>query len=104
MIRSSLDQLKKKKREAEIFQKDENIQEVIGSLDDEQMTYDEMIKIVQNMPTGYKTIFNLAVIDELPHTEISKLLGITESTSRTQLMKAKNLFRKQMLQKQNLYL
>ena len=77
---------------------------MIGVHDEEQMTYEEMMKIVQTMPTGYKTIFNLAVIDEMPHTEISKLLGITESTSRTQLMKARNHFKKQMLQKQNLYL
>ena len=68
------------------------------------MTYEEMLKIVQLMPMGYKTIFNMVVVDEMSHLEISNTLGITESTSRTQLMKARNFLKKQMLTKQNHYL
>ncbi|MBK9398415.1 MAG: hypothetical protein IPN55_14730 [Saprospiraceae bacterium] len=68
------------------------------------MTYEEMLKIVQMMPIGIQNDLNMAVIDEMSHLEISNVLGITESTSRSQLMKARNFLKKQMLTKQNHYL
>lgn len=41
------------------------------------------------MPIGYKTVFNLYVMDEYSHKEIGKKLNISEITSRSQLRKAK---------------
>lgn len=104
IIRSALDQIKKKKKDDELFVWDEIVSDQVGGEDPESMTYEEMLKIVQMMPLGYKTIFNMAVIDDMSHLEISNVLGITESTSRSQLMKARNFLKKQMLTKQNHYL
>ncbi|MBK6371835.1 MAG: sigma-70 family RNA polymerase sigma factor [Saprospiraceae bacterium] len=104
IIRSALDQIKKKKKDDELFVRDEIVSDQVGGEDPESMTYEEMLKIVQMMPLGYKTIFNMAVIDDMSHLEISNVLGITESTSRSQLMKARNFLKKQMLTKQNHYL
>jgi RNA polymerase sigma factor (sigma-70 family) len=104
IIRSALDQIKKKKKDDELFVRDEIVSDQVGGEDPESMTYEEMLKIVQMMPLGYKTIFNMAVIDDMSHLEISNVLGITESTSRSQLMKARNYLKKQMLTKQNQYL
>jgi len=104
IIRSALDQIKKKKKDDELFVRDEIVSDQVGGEDPESMTYEEMLKIVQMMPLGYKTIFNMAVIDDMSHLEISNVLGITESTSRSQLMKARNYLKKQMLTKQNHYL
>jgi DNA-directed RNA polymerase specialized sigma24 family protein len=42
------------------------------------------------MPEGYRTIFNLFVVDNLTHKEIADYLEITEGTSKSQLAKAKN--------------
>ena len=50
---------------------------------------EEIERIVKLMPLGYKTIFNLYVVDDYTHKEIAELLNITESTSRTQLRKAR---------------
>ena len=52
-----------------------------------------MTKIIQKLPTGYRTVFNLYVIEGYNHQEIADQLGISESTSKTQLMKAKNMLR-----------
>lgn len=104
MIRSSLDEIKKMKKEEELFISQELVEDTVGEMDYESMSYEEMMKLVEAMPTGYRTIFNMAVLDEMSHVEISKLLGIQESTSRTQLMKARNYLKKQMLTRQNLYL
>ncbi|MCQ2144473.1 MAG: sigma-70 family RNA polymerase sigma factor [Bacteroidales bacterium] len=45
--------------------------------------------LIRRLPDGYRTIFNLYVIEERSHREIAKLLGITESTSASQLHRAK---------------
>jgi len=49
----------------------------------------DLLKLVQQLPAGYRTVFNLYVIDGFPHEEIAKELGISVNTSKTQLMKAK---------------
>ena len=45
------------------------------------------------MPDGYRTVFNLYHIEGYSHKEIAEMLGITESTSKTQLMKSKSYAR-----------
>ncbi len=53
-------------------------------LDAERLT-----RLVQEMPAGYRTVFNLFAIEGYSHEEIGQLLGIQESTSKTQLFKAR---------------
>ncbi len=59
-----------------------------------QMDASKMMELVQKLPAGYRTVFNMYVVDGFSHKEISEELGITESTSKSQLFKA----RKQMQQ------
>lgn len=49
----------------------------------------DLLKLVKQLPEGYRQIFNLSVIDGYPHTEIATMLGISESTSRSQLLRSK---------------
>ena len=59
---------------------------------------DSMIqKLVDQLPLGYKTIFNLSH-DGYDHDEISNYLGISKSTSRSQLARAKQMLRNQITQ------
>lgn len=50
-----------------------------------------LFKLIQELPAGYRTIFNLYVIENKSHKEIAKLLDIKESTSASQLHRAKSL-------------
>lgn len=50
---------------------------------------DEMIKLIEGLPDGYRTVFNLYAIEGYSHKEIAKELGVTESTSKTQFKKAR---------------
>jgi len=50
---------------------------------------EEILKFLKHMPVGYKTVFNLYVMDEYSHKEIGQKLNISEITSRSQLRKAK---------------
>ncbi len=53
----------------------------------DELRQEEITALLQEMPTGYKTIFLLYVIDEFSHKEIGELLKITPETSRSQLMR-----------------
>jgi len=56
-----------------------------------KLSADDLLSLVDKLPKGYRTVFNLSVIDGLSHREISEALGIKESTSRSQLVKARNM-------------
>jgi RNA polymerase sigma factor (sigma-70 family) len=53
------------------------------------LNMEELISLIQKLPDGYRTVFNLYVIEGYSHKEIAEELGITESTSKTQLRKAR---------------
>ncbi|MFK7807440.1 MAG: RNA polymerase sigma factor [Saprospiraceae bacterium] len=62
-----------------------------------ELSMKEMLELVQELPPGYRTIFNLYVIDGFSHKEIAEQLDIAVSTSKSQLMKARNLLQKKIL-------
>lgn len=55
--------------------------------------------LIVGLPVGYRTVFNLYVIEGMEHKEIAKALGIAEGTSRSQLSKAKLLLQKMLVKK-----
>ncbi len=48
-------------------------------------------KMIQELPDGYRTVFNLFVFEEKSHKEIAEMLGITESTSASQFHRARKI-------------
>ncbi len=50
---------------------------------------EEIIMLIRQLPSGYQTIFNLYAIEGYAHKEIAEMLGISESTSRSQYSRAK---------------
>ena len=50
---------------------------------------EDLMNYLQAMPENYRVVFNMAVIDEYPHSEIANTLGITEATSRKKLSRAR---------------
>lgn len=58
------------------------------------MSADELMGLIQNLPTGYRTVFNLFAIEGYPHRDIAEMLGISENTSKSQFMKARAYLRK----------
>lgn len=62
------------------------------------ITRADIERMLHAMPKGYKIIFMLSVFDEYNHKEIAEELNISESTSRTQLLRAKSWIKKQIIQ------
>lgn len=53
------------------------------------MDYKSMLKLLDLLPTGYRTVFNLYVIEGFKHREIAEQLGISINTSKSQLILAR---------------
>jgi RNA polymerase sigma-70 factor (ECF subfamily) len=51
----------------------------------------KLMSIIQSLPEGYKTVFNLYVIEQYTHKEIAEMLEISVNTSKSQLSKARRL-------------
>lgn len=62
----------------------------------DKISYDEIIKAVQNLSPAYRTIFNLFVIEGFTHDEIAKKLKISVGTSKSNLSKAKKHLQKKL--------
>lgn len=90
VVNSCLDELKKSKKLLLNVQ----VEEVEYKLEAEDFTAekmmaDDLMKLVQNMPEGYRVIFNMYAIEGYAHQEIANQLGISESTSKTQYLRAR---------------
>ncbi|MDD2797486.1 MAG: sigma-70 family RNA polymerase sigma factor [Bacteroidales bacterium] len=59
----------------------------------ESMSANDLMKIIGELPKGFRLIFNMYEIEGYSHKEIAEVLGITESTSRSQLTRAKQLLK-----------
>jgi RNA polymerase sigma factor (sigma-70 family) len=64
----------------------------------EQLSAEEIFGLIRELPPGYRTVFNLHVIEGCEHKEIAGMLGISEGTSKSQLNKARKLLQKNLLQ------
>ena len=62
-----------------------------------QLNHEEIIMLIQRLPSGYKMVFNLFVIDGFSHEEISNQLGISVGTSKSNLSRAREALRKMIL-------
>ena len=55
----------------------------------EKMAADELLILIRELPPGYRTVFNLSVIEGYTHKEIGNILEISENTSKSQLSRAR---------------
>ena len=90
IVNTCLDELKKNKK----LLLNVSVEEVEYKLESndfvqEQMMADDLLKLIQSMPEGYRVIFNMFAIEGYTHQEIATKLGISESTSKSQYLRAR---------------
>jgi RNA polymerase sigma-70 factor, ECF subfamily len=66
-----------------------------------QFSVEDIQFLIDNLPDGYKMIFNLYAIEGYKHQEIANMLGINEGTSKSQLSHARKLLKEQILTLKN---
>lgn len=63
----------------------------------------EILQLIEQLPIGYRTVFNLYAIEGLNHKEIASMLGIAEGTSKSQLSKARQMLQQMLMAKDQQY-
>ncbi len=97
MVNESLMYLRKNKNmylevDLETADRDPNF----GQLSD-HLEAEDLLRMVQGLPVGYRTVFNMYAIEGFSHAEIAEQLGINVNTSKSQLSRARGLLQKQLL-------
>jgi len=64
----------------------------------DNLAVQDLLKLLQKTPYGYRTVFNLYVVEGYNHREIGELLGISEGTSKSQLARARAFLKELILQ------
>lgn len=99
-VRQALTWIKKSHKKEEVFVhqyvETATSADVYGYFD-----FEEITKIINTLPIGFRTIFNLNVIEGYSHKEIAELLEVSESTSRSQLARARKMLQKKLQNTQN---
>ena len=90
IVNTTLEHIRRKK-DLELIENDSQISNLYDTDNSavSKLTTDELLKYILELPEGYRTIFNLYVIEGYSHKEISELLGISEKTSQSQLTRAR---------------
>lgn len=97
MVNTSLDQIRKNGK----MLGDTNIDDVGYKIENnafvfENLMADDLMKMVQAMPEGYKIVFNMFAIEGYSHGEIAETLGISENTSKSQYSRARAYLRERL--------
>ncbi len=61
-----------------------------------KLSYNDLMKLVNELPHGYKLVFNLFAIEGYSHKEIAEMLEIQEATSRSQFLRARQFLREKL--------
>ncbi len=100
MIRESISFLRKK--QFVVFDDEAYKNHAAEAVDDEHgFEIDHIQKLIDALPEGYKMVFVLYVVEGYKHQEIAEMLSISESTSKSQLFKARKMLQKK-LKEQNI--
>jgi len=65
----------------------------ISSFEEDLFTSDELYKVLNELPGGYRMVFNLYAVEGYKHKEIAEMLGIDINTSKSQYSRAKAVLR-----------
>ncbi len=97
VINQSIDQLKKNKLELVSIN-----EEVIGKVEESDwhvesiISVDEIVNTINNLKEKYRLVLTLYLLEGFDHQEIAEVLQITENTSRTHLLRGKNLLKEEL--------
>jgi RNA polymerase sigma-70 factor (ECF subfamily) len=81
------------------YKKDTEEDYILLAEEIEDISQEQMLKVISELPDGYRVVFNMYAIEGLSHRDISNHLGISEGTSKSQLARAKKYLRDKFLEK-----
>ncbi len=100
MVYTAIDHFRKNHKHQFTTDLDNGIIQVASSGENalDRISYDEIIRSIQDLTPGYRTVLNLFIIEGFTHEEISEQLGISIGTSKSNLAKARRQLQKILFQ------
>lgn len=97
MVNTSLDQIRKNSK----FSNDTDLEAVSYKLENNDFTFEnlvseDLLKLINSMPNGYRVVFNMFAIEGYSHQEIASTLGVTENTSKSQYLRARSFLKNEL--------
>jgi len=90
MVNTAIDHYRKEIKLRNIKELDNNVNQNPDQFDViAEMSADDILELVKQLPLAYRTVFNLHVIEGMTHKDIGEKLGISEGTSKSNLFKAR---------------
>lgn len=87
-VNTAIEHIRKKKLNLSLTEKEDTIEfKSVSAIDN--INEKDLLKIVSDLSPGYRSVFNLYVVEGFSHKEIGELLGINEGTSKSQLARAR---------------
>lgn len=106
IVNNIIDTIRKKNKISFVDNPEESLsslkqddEENLEMLNFEQINAARIIELIQELPPAYRTVFNLYVIEDYSHKEISEMLNINIGTSKSNLSKAKVKLKKLFIEK-----
>ncbi len=65
--------------------------------DESEFTKEELFKVIERMPEGYRMVFNLYAVEGYKHREIAEIMGIDENTSKSQYSRARRWLQERLI-------
>ena len=100
-MNTSIEQFRRKIKLYNVTEIQENTLEDAELTILDSMAEKDIISMIHELSPGYKTVFNMHVIEGYSHKEIADMLGITEGTSKSQLARAKGVLKKSLEKRTN---
>jgi RNA polymerase sigma-70 factor (ECF subfamily) len=96
MVYTAIDHFRKNQKHKVLTELDNVVYQVEAANEDaiDKLSHEEIIRSIQELSPGYRTVLNLFIIDGLSHEEISNKLGISTGTSKSNLSKARRQLQK----------
>ena len=103
IIYTAIDHFRKNRKHSLTVGLDDNVTQLSSKFETaiDQISYEEILSSIQKLTPGYRTIFNLFVIEGFSHEEIANQLGISVGTSKSNLSKARKQLQKILLKGKN---
>ena len=100
MINTAIEKYRARLRELSIFSDEQNDYGLDSNMGLDNLNLGDLLDQIQSLPMQYRLIFNLYIIEGYSHKDIAEQLNITESTSRSNLARARSILQKALNEEQ----
>lgn len=97
MVNTSIEIYRRNFRMMNVVDINEVYDQPQSTLDMSQLETKDLMKLIQQLSSGYRIVFNMYVIEGYSHREIAEALGISEGTSKSQLSRARAILKEKLL-------